>query len=92
LKETPLATHESALKRHRQSLKRRLRNKIVRSQMKSSMKTLSDAIDGKDKAAAKETLRSTTATIARTAAKGVIHKKTASRKISRLTKRVNSLA
>jgi small subunit ribosomal protein S20 len=87
-----LATHESALKRHRQSLKRRLRNKIVRSQMKSSLKTLSEAIDGKDKAAAKENLRSTTATIARTAAKGVIHKKTASRKISRLTKRVNSLA
>jgi small subunit ribosomal protein S20 len=87
-----LATHESALKRHRQSLKRRLRNRIVRSQMKTSMKSLSDAVDGKDKAAAKEALRATSATIARTAAKGVIHKKTASRKISRLTKRVNSLA
>jgi small subunit ribosomal protein S20 len=60
--------------------------------MKTSMKSLSDAVDGKDKAAAKEALRATSATIARTAAKGVIHKKTASRKISRLTKRVNSLA
>lgn len=87
-----MATHESALKRHRQSLKRRLRNRIVRSQMKTSLKSLSDAVDGKDKAAAKESLRATSATIARTAAKGVIHKKTASRKISRLTKRVNSLA
>lgn len=87
-----MATHESALKRHRQSLKRRLRNRIVRSQMKTSLKSLSDAVDGKDKAAAKESLRSTSATIARTAAKGVIHKKTASRRISRLTKRVNSLA
>ena len=87
-----MATHESALKRHRQSLKRRLRNRIVRSQMKTSMKSLSDAVEGKDKAAAKEALRATSATIARTAAKGVIHKKTASRKISRLTKRVNSLA
>ena len=46
-----MATHESALKRHRQSLKRRLRNRIVRSQMKTSMKTLSDAVEGKDKAA-----------------------------------------
>lgn len=87
-----MATHESALKRHRQSLKRRLRNRIVRSQMKTSLKSLSDAVEGKDKAAAKESLRSTSATIAKTAAKGVIHKKTASRKISRLTKRVNSLA
>ena len=86
-----MATHESALKRHRQNQKKRLRNKIVRTQMKTSMKTFSDAIDGKDKAAVTETLRSTTATIARTAAKGVIHKKTASRKISRLAKRVNSL-
>jgi small subunit ribosomal protein S20 len=60
--------------------------------MKTSLKSLSDAVDGKDKAAAKESLRATSATIARTAAKGVIHKKTASRKISRLTKRVNSLA
>ncbi len=87
-----MATHESALKRHRQSLKRRLRNRIVRSQMKTSLKSLSDAVEGKDKAAAKESLRSTSATIARTAAKGVIHKKTAARKISRLTKRVNALA
>jgi len=60
--------------------------------MKTSLKSLSDAVEGKDKAAAKESLRSTSATIARTAAKGVIHKKTAARKISRLTKRVNALA
>jgi len=60
--------------------------------MKTSLKSLSDAVEGKDKDAAKESLRPTAATIAKTAAKGVIHKKTASRKISRLTKRVNSLA
>ena len=91
-KETPLATHESALKRHRQNQKRRLRNRIVRSQMKTSMKTLSDAVESKDKPATQKALRATTATIAKTAAKGVIHKKTASRKISRLAKRANSLA
>ena len=87
-----MATHESALKRHRQSLKRRLRNRAVRTQMKTSIKALSEAVEGTDKPAAKESLRKTTATIAKTASKGVIHKKTASRKISRLTKRVNSLA
>lgn len=87
-----MATHESALKRHRQSEKRKLRNRSVRSQMKTSIKTLSDAVAGKDKAAAKEALKATTASIAKTASKGVIHKKTASRKISRLTRRINSLS
>jgi len=60
--------------------------------MKTSIKALSEAVEGTDTSAAKETLRATTATIAKTASKGVIHKKTASRKISRLTKRINSLA
>jgi small subunit ribosomal protein S20 len=58
--------------------------------MRSSIKSLFSVADGKDTSAAQEALKSTVSTIAKTASKGVIHKKTASRKISRLTKRVNT--
>jgi small subunit ribosomal protein S20 len=87
-----LATHKSALKRHRQNQKRRLRNKIVRSQLKTSVKSYVAAIEGKDKAAAQEAAKAAISTISKTASKGVIHKKTASRKISRLARKVNSLS
>ncbi len=86
-----MATHESALKRNRQNQKRRLSNKIIRSQMKTSVKSLATAIEGKDTSAAQQTLRETISTIAKTASRGIIHKKTASRKISRLAKRVNAM-
>ena len=87
-----MATHKSALKRHRQNQKRRLRNKIVRSQLKTSVKSYVAAIEGKDKAAAQEAAKAAISTISKTASKGVIHKKTASRKISRLAKKVNTLS
>jgi small subunit ribosomal protein S20 len=87
-----LATHKSALKRHRQNQKRRLRNKIIRSQLKTSIKSYTAAIESKDKAAAQEAAKAASSTISKTASKGVIHKKTASRKISRLAKKVNTLS
>jgi small subunit ribosomal protein S20 len=86
-----LATHKSALKRHRQNQKRRLRNKIIRSQLKTSIKSFVTAIESKDKPAAQEAAKAAIATISKTASKGVIHKKTASRKISRLARKVNTL-
>jgi small subunit ribosomal protein S20 len=87
-----LATHKSALKRHRQNQKRRLRNKIIRSQLKTSVKSYVTAIESKDKAAAQEAAKAAISTISKTASRGVIHKKTASRKISRLAKKVNTLS
>lgn len=87
-----MATHKSALKRHRQNQKRRLRNKIIRSQLKTSVKSYVTAIESKDKAAAQEAAKAAISTISKTASKGVIHKKTASRKISRLAKKVNTLS
>jgi len=86
-----LATHKSALKRHRQNQKRRLRNKIIRSQLKTSVKSYVTAIESKDKAAAQEAAKAAISTISKTASRGVIHKKTASRKISRLARKVNTL-
>jgi small subunit ribosomal protein S20 len=87
-----LATHKSALKRHRQNQKRRLRNKIIRSQLKTSVKSYVTAIEIKDKAAAQEAAKAAISTISKTASRGVIHKKTASRKISRLARKVNTLS
>jgi small subunit ribosomal protein S20 len=87
-----LATHKSALKRHRQNQKRRLRNKIIRSQLKTSVKSYVTAIESKDKAAAQEAAKAAISTISKTASRGVIHKKTASRKISRLARKVNTLS
>jgi small subunit ribosomal protein S20 len=55
------------------------------------VKTVVEAVETKDPAAAKAALAKTVPAIAKAAAKGAFHKKTASRKISRLTKRVNTL-
>jgi small subunit ribosomal protein S20 len=85
-----LATHKSAIKRHRQSLVRRQRNKAVRTRMKTAVKSLLSAIESKEKENIQKVLVQTTSIIAGTASKGIIHKNTASRKISRLSKRANA--
>lgn len=86
-----MANHKSAIKRHRQSLARRLRNRSQRSAMKNSVKKLLGAIETKDKDAVRSTLAATTSIIAKTATKGIIPGNTANRTISRLTKRANAV-
>ena len=86
-----LANHKSAIKRHRQSLKRRLRNKSQRSAMKNTVKKLFSAIEAKDKEAVRTALVAATSVIAKTSTKGIIHNNTANRTISRLTKRANTV-
>jgi small subunit ribosomal protein S20 len=86
-----LLTHKSAIKRSRQSLKRRERNVSVKSGIRTGVKTVLEAVEGKDPEAAKAALGKTAPAIAKAAAKGAFHKKTASRKISRLAKQVNTL-
>jgi len=82
-----LAKLKSAVKRHKQSLKRRAQNRHVRSTVKSAVKEVRAGIaESGDKAA--ELLRNASSLIARAGSKGVLHKKTASRKISRLAKAV----
>jgi small subunit ribosomal protein S20 len=87
----PLANHKSALKRHRQSIAQRLRNRSQRSAMKNTVKKLHSAIESNDKDAVRTTLVDATSIIAKTATKGIIHSNTASRTISRLTKRANAV-
>ncbi len=82
----------SAIKKQRQSLKKRTRNVKVRSALKTLMKDLSTAVEGKDLEKSREVLKSTISAFDRASSKGVIHKKTASRTIGRLSKRVHHLS
>lgn len=86
-----MANHKSAEKRNRQAQIRRLRNRINRTKMKNVVRSLNEAIDSGSVEEAKEALQAAVPVIAKTASKGTIHKKNASRKISRLTRRVNAL-
>jgi small subunit ribosomal protein S20 len=86
-----LATHKSAEKRDRQSVKRRERNVSSKSAVKTRIKSLLSAVGTKDKEASEKALKAAVPAIDKAAAKGVIHKKNASRKISRLTKKINAI-
>lgn len=86
-----MATHKSALKRDKQSKEKRLRNRNIKSNLKSTIKTVVVAIDAKDQQKAKEVLSHATPVLNKAASKGVIHKKTAARKISRLARKINAL-
>jgi len=87
-----LATHKSAEKRDRQSVKRRERNIAAKSAIKTKIKAVLSAAENKDKEAAVKALKIAVPALAKAAVKGgVLHKKNASRKISRLTKRINAL-
>lgn len=81
----------SAAKRHRQSEKKRLMNRAVRSKVRSGMKKFLDAVDSKNKDSASEQLQVVTKLIDTAAGKGVYHKNTAARTKSRLHKKLNSM-
>ena len=86
-----MANHKSAEKRDRQAKMHRLRNRMNKSAMKTAIRQLEDALAAGSQEQAKDALQSAIPVIYKTAAKGTIHKKNASRKVSRLTKRVNAM-
>jgi small subunit ribosomal protein S20 len=86
-----MANHPSAIKRHRQSLKKRLTNNMNRHKLKTQMKKMRAAIATGKAADAKTLLPATFGVIDRSVQRGVIKKNSAGRYKSRLTKRVNSL-
>ena len=86
-----MANHPSALKRHRQSQKRRLINTTNRHKLKTQLKKLKTAIAGKKSEDAKMLLPQTFSLIDKSVQKGVIKKNTAARYKSRLTKSVNTI-
>jgi small subunit ribosomal protein S20 len=86
-----LANHKSALKRARQNKERQLRNKSQKTKIKNIVKALEAAIAEKSLAEVQEHMRLAQKAIAKTAAKGTIHKRTASQEISRLSRKVQVL-
>ena len=87
-----MANTKSARKAVRKIARRTAVNKSRRSEMRTSVRKVEEALEAKNAEAAAEALRGAEPVIARAAQKGVIHKNTASRKISRLAKRVKALA
>lgn len=87
-----MATHKSAIKRSKQNEKRCERNTAIKSRVKTTVKSVLKAVEEKDKEAAKAVLAQSVPILAKAAAKGVYAKKTVSRKVSRLTRKVNAIA
>ncbi|WFS64177.1 30S ribosomal protein S20 [Pseudodesulfovibrio thermohalotolerans] len=87
-----MANHKSALKRHRQSLKRRARNRISKTRIKNTVKAVRLAIEEKDSAKALEALKEASSILDRAARKNVIHSRQAQRRISRLQAAINQIA
>jgi small subunit ribosomal protein S20 len=85
-----MANIRSQIKRNRQNEKRRLRNKAVRSELKTRVKTAVTAAEsGADNSV--EALRMAVKKLDKAAGKGIIHKNQAARRKSRLMKRINAL-
>jgi small subunit ribosomal protein S20 len=84
--------HPSAQKRHRQSVKRQARNTAIRSRLRTSVRRVRESIAAGNTTEAAERLLSATRAISKAATKGVLHRNTASRKISRLTLAVRKLS
>jgi small subunit ribosomal protein S20 len=87
-----MANTKSAQKAARQMVGRTAVNKARGTRMKTEVRRVEEAIATGDKKAAVAALKAAEPVLARTGQKGVIHKKTASRKVSRLTKRVTAMA
>jgi len=86
-----VASHKSALKRARQSEMRRLRNKAVKTRVKSAVKAVRQALEAGQKDEAAKALAQAVPIIDKAAGKGVLHSRNASRKISRLSQQVHRL-
>ena len=86
-----MANHKSALKRARQNRVRRTRNMSYKTRAKNAVKDVRSAAAGKLEDEAREKLRKAVSIIQKAASKGVIHKRTASRKVSRLYRLVNQI-
>lgn len=83
---------KSALKAHRQNVKRNDHNRQLRSKLRTGLKAIRKALDANDIADAKARLGETQSLVDKMAAKGIIHKNTASRYKSRLSARLSKTA
>jgi small subunit ribosomal protein S20 len=86
-----LSKSKSAAKRHKQSLKKRARNRHIRATVKTAVKEVRSAVE-ESTADAGAILSKAVSTIARAGSKGVLHKKTVARKVARLSRKVRKAA
>ena len=82
----------TAKKRNRQNKKRRIRNRTVKSKIKTAIRTLTDKLSSGNVEEAAKQLRSTISTIDEAAGEKILHRNTARRKISQLTTQLNKMA
>ena len=87
-----MANTPSAKKAARKIVRRTATNKIPRTRMRSFIRKVEEAIASGDKEAARAALRQAQPQIMKAASNGIVHKNTASRKVSRLAHRVEALA
>ena len=87
-----MASHASALKAHRQSVKRREQNRQFRAKLRTALKTIRAAIDKKDAKEAVALFKPTVSLIDRMASKGIIHDNAAARYKSRLQGQIARLS
>ena len=83
-----MASHDSALKAHRQNVKQREHNRQLRTRLRSALRDIRAAIDSEDPSKVKDALRNTISLVDKMAAKKLIHRNTAGRYKSRLASRV----
>ena len=86
-----MANHPSALKRARQNERKRLRNASRKTRVKNVVKTIRTAIESRNLEQAEKALKAAVPFIQKAGGKGVIHKRKASRQVSRLMKSVHVL-
>lgn len=84
-----MANHKSAIKRNKQNAVRRARNRSIRTKMKTYIKLIDAAIEENSVDNAQQALQAAIPVIMKAASKGTLKKENASRKVSRLTIRVN---
>lgn len=86
-----MATHKSAEKRDRQNKKHRARNAAAKSALKTKIKSVIENVNSKNKEKSINALKTAIPALNKAASKGLIHKKNAARRVSRLTKKVNAI-
>ncbi|WP_022662776.1 30S ribosomal protein S20 [Paucidesulfovibrio longus] len=86
-----MANHKSAIKRHRQSLKRRDRNRATKTRIKNVVKAVRQALEQNDKEQAAAALQNAASMLDKASTKKVVHWRNASRRIARLQQAVNKL-
>lgn len=83
-----MANHKSAEKRNRQNVKRRQRNRVIKAAVRTAIKRTRTAVEAGDKKEAQELLKKAERAVGKATAKGIYHKKTAARKVSRIAQLV----